>query len=102
MGILMLCIPSVIQSKGLMNHSVSFVSVSHCFSSFVCKTVKTKVRKAAYKRYKVTGTGKIMHRKPGKQHLNEKKSKKRLSHLSTDQLVARCDTMNVLKCLGYA
>ncbi len=33
------------------------------------------------KRYKVTGTGKVMVRKPGKQHINEKKRPNRLSRL---------------------
>ena len=36
---------------------------------------------AAVKRYKVTGSGKVMVRKPGKQHINEKKSPNRLSRL---------------------
>ena len=34
----------------------------------VCAIAKT--RKAASKRFKVTASGKVMHRRPGKQHLN--------------------------------
>ncbi len=37
--------------------------------------MKLKTRKAAKKRYKITATGKVMVRRAGKQHLNEKKSK---------------------------
>ncbi len=39
------------------------------------------VVQSAVKRYKVTGGGKVMVRKPGKQHINEKKSPNRLSRL---------------------
>ncbi len=43
---------------------------------------------AAAKRYKVTGTGKVILRHPGKQHINEKKSSKRLSNLGKAHLVS--------------
>lgn len=38
---------------------------------------KAKTRKAVSKRFKVTGTGKIMRRKQGKRHILTKKSRKR-------------------------
>lgn len=38
--------------------------------------MKLKTRKSAAKRYKVTGSGKVLVRRAGKQHLNEKQSSK--------------------------
>jgi large subunit ribosomal protein L35 len=37
---------------------------------------KLKTKKAAAKRFKITGTGKVMHLKSGKRHLLGKKSAK--------------------------
>ena len=42
------------------------------------KGYKLKTRKAAAKRFKVTGSGKVLRRKPGKQHINKHKSTTRL------------------------
>lgn len=42
---------------------------------------------AAAKRFKITGTGKVVLRHPGKQHINEKKSSKRLSQLGKPHMV---------------
>lgn len=39
---------------------------------------------SAAKRYKVTGSGKVMARRPGKQHLNEKMSKSNKKKLSKE------------------
>jgi large subunit ribosomal protein L35 len=38
---------------------------------------KVKTRKIANKRYKVTGTGKLLHRTQGSRHLRRKKDKRR-------------------------
>ena len=57
---------------------------------------------AAAKRYKVTGTGKVLTRRPGKQHINEKKSPKRLKQLGQLKGVAHGDMQKVKKCLPYA
>ena len=42
------------------------------------KGYKLKTRKAAAKRFKVTGSGKVLRRKPGQQHINKHKSTTRL------------------------
>jgi ribosomal protein L35 len=42
---------------------------------------------AAAKRYKVTGSGKVMRRKPGKQHINEKMSPGHLKRLGKETQV---------------
>merc|ERR1711933_96216 len=62
---------------------------------------KMKTRKSASKRFKVTGTGKLIRRQCGKQHLNEKKSKSRKNRLSLYKKVAESDIVNVTKCLPY-
>lgn len=50
---------------------------------------------AAAKQYKVTGTGKVILRHPGKQHINEKKSSKRLSNLGKAHLVSIYNSYDV-------
>ncbi len=42
---------------------------------------KIKTKRSAAKRFKVTGSGKIMFRKPGKSHILTKKSRKRKRNL---------------------
>lgn len=42
---------------------------------------KQKTRKSALKRFKVTGTGKILHRSQGFRHLRTKKGKRNLRRL---------------------
>ena len=51
------------------------------------KGYKLKTRKAAAKRFKVTGSGKVLRRKPGKQHINKHKSTTRLKRLSKENHV---------------
>jgi len=41
------------------------------------KSGKAKTRKSVAKRFKVTGTGKLLRRKQGKRHILQKKSSKR-------------------------
>ena len=51
------------------------------------KAGKSKTRKAVAKRYKITGSGKILRRKPGKRHILTKKSSKRKRSLGQATLV---------------
>lgn len=48
-----------------------------------------KTRKAVAKRFKVTGTGKLMRRKPGHRHLLRNKSKKTLNSMGKDHSVSK-------------
>lgn len=48
---------------------------------------RAKTRKAVAKRFKVTGTGKILRRKQGARHILTKKSRKRKRRLGTVALV---------------
>ena len=57
---------------------------------------------SAAKRYKVTGSGKVMARHSGKQHMNEKKNRNRKRRLSKAHAVSESDYNNVIGCLPYA
>ena len=63
---------------------------------------KLKTKKAASKRIKVTAGGKVMVRRAGKQHINEKLSSSKLSALSKEKRVPDCNLNLVIKCLPYA
>ena len=56
---------------------------------------KAKTRKAVAKRFKITGTGKILRRKQGKRHLLIKKNAKRKRNLGKAGLVSDADAPNV-------
>lgn len=56
---------------------------------------KMKTRKTAAKRFKITGTGKIMRRNTGKGHLMMKKSASRKRRLSIESTVAGSEKQKV-------
>lgn len=61
---------------------------------------KNKTHSGAKKRFRVTGSGKIMREKAGKRHLLEHKSSRRTRRLSRDEAVAKADQKNVRRLLG--
>ena len=61
---------------------------------------KQKTNKAAKKRFKVTGGGKLLRRHAMKSHNLEKKSAKRKRAFSNDQPVASQDDREVRRLLG--
>ena len=61
---------------------------------------KNKTHSGAKKRFRVTGSGKLMREQAGKRHLLEVKSSRRKRKLSRDQPVARSDLRQVKKLLG--
>ena len=61
----------------------------------LAKSRPAAVLQSAVKRYKVTGTGKVMVRKPGKQHINEKKRPNRLSRLGKTMQVLPCYPLSI-------
>ncbi|KAL5547595.1 hypothetical protein UlMin_002826 [Ulmus minor] len=65
------------------------------------KGYKMKTHKASAKRFRVTGRGKIVRRRAGKQHLLCKKNTKRKLRLSKMHPVNRSDYDNVIKALPY-
>jgi len=48
-----------------------------------------KTKKSIAKRIKVTGSGKLMRRKPGHRHLMRRKSQKQLNSMGKDQAVSK-------------
>ncbi|KAK7265193.1 hypothetical protein RJT34_32809 [Clitoria ternatea] len=65
------------------------------------KGYKMKTHKASAKRFRVTGRGKIVRRRAGKQHLLYKKNSKRKLRLSKLHPVSRSDYDNVIGALPY-
>ncbi|MEA5583383.1 50S ribosomal protein L35 [Nodularia harveyana UHCC-0300] len=62
---------------------------------------KLKTRKAAAKRFRATGSGKIVRRKAFKNHLLEHKSSNKKRSLSKSTLVNERDEDNVRLMLPY-
>ena len=61
---------------------------------------KQKTHSGAKKRFKITGTGKILRRRAMASHLLEKKSAKRKRSFRRDAPLARADVKTVKKLLG--
>ncbi len=62
---------------------------------------KLKTKKAAAKRFKVTGTGKIKRFKANKQHILGKKSSKRKRKLRHSTLVDKSNMRQMKRVLPY-
>jgi large subunit ribosomal protein L35 len=54
-----------------------------------------KTRKSVSKRFKITGTGKVLRRRQGKRHLLQNKSRKRKRSLGKSVLVHETDVAAV-------
>ena len=61
---------------------------------------KQKTKRAAKKRFKLTGSGRVLRRHAMKSHNLEKKSAKRKRAFSSDQPVAPQDAREVRRLLG--
>ena len=61
---------------------------------------KQKTHSGAKKRFKVTGTGKLLRRRAMKSHILEKKSQKRKRRFRRDQPMAKGDSRTAEKLLG--
>ncbi|KFF57921.1 50S ribosomal protein L35 [Cryobacterium sp. MLB-32] len=61
---------------------------------------KMKTHSGTKKRFKVTGSGKIMKQQAGMRHNLEVKSTSRKSRLNQDQVLAKSDTKVIKKLLG--
>jgi large subunit ribosomal protein L35 len=58
-----------------------------------------KTKKSVAKRFKLSGTGKLVRRSPGKRHLLSSKTVKQKRRLSKDKLVAPGHAAQLIKCL---
>ena len=63
---------------------------------------KMKTRRAAAKRFTLTGSGEIRRNKAYKSHILEKKTPKRKRNLRKAALVVAADKKRAMKCLPYA
>ncbi|KQQ26453.1 MULTISPECIES: 50S ribosomal protein L35 [unclassified Frondihabitans] len=61
---------------------------------------KMKTHSGSKKRFKVTGTGKLMKQQAGMRHNLEVKSAKRKARLNQDQVLAPADAKVIKKLLG--
>ncbi|MDR0626577.1 MAG: 50S ribosomal protein L35 [Bifidobacteriaceae bacterium] len=61
---------------------------------------KNKTHSGAKKRFRVTGSGKIMHEQTGMRHKLETKSSRRTRRLSVDKVLAKADRKDVRRLLG--
>lgn len=61
---------------------------------------KMKTHSGAKKRFRVTGSGKLMREKSNKRHLLEHKPSTRTRRLSRDEVVSSVDRKNVRRLLG--
>ena len=62
---------------------------------------KIKTKRAARKRLKVTGTGKLMRRQGWKRHMLEAKSPKRRRKLRGPKPISKADTPRLRKLVPY-
>ena len=62
--------------------------------------MKLKTKKSAAKRFKVTGTGKIIRHHSHARHILTKKPRKRVRKLAAAALVSKPDTKRVKKMLN--
>ncbi|MFP7696856.1 50S ribosomal protein L35 [Trueperella sp. LYQ143] len=61
---------------------------------------KMKTHSGSKKRFRTTGSGKLMREQAGKRHLLEHKSTRRTRRLSADQPIAKADVKSVKRLLG--
>lgn len=61
---------------------------------------KMKTHSGAKKRYRITGTGKIMHERAGKRHLLERKSSRQTRRLTNDATANSRNAFSAKRLLG--
>jgi len=62
---------------------------------------KNKTHSGAKKRFRVTGSGKLMKEQANKRHLLEHKTSRRTRRLSVDQVLSPADAKKANKLLGH-
>jgi len=61
-----------------------------------------KTRKAVAKRFKITGTGKVMRSRAGRRHLAQTKNAKRLRRLGKMAVVDKTDAYRITQNLPFS
>ncbi|OQA53613.1 MAG: 50S ribosomal protein L35 [Candidatus Omnitrophica bacterium ADurb.Bin277] len=62
---------------------------------------KMKTKKAAAKRYTLTGSGKVKYKKQGLRHILTKKSSKRKRHLRREGILSKVEEARAKRLLPY-
>lgn len=62
---------------------------------------KMKTKKSAAKRFKRTGSGKLIHQSPAQNHLTRTKNAVRMRRLKSDKTLERGDEKVIEKLLPY-
>ncbi len=62
---------------------------------------KLKTKRAAAKRFKISGTGKLIFKGPGKSHLLEHKSRKRKRTLRNDRVISDANRKAMKLCTPF-
>ncbi len=63
---------------------------------------KMKTNKAAAKRFHVTGSGKVKHKKAGRRHILTAKSPKNKRQKREDGILSKGDSKNIKRMLPYS
>mmetsp|Transcript_12483 Transcript_12483/g.17007 ORF Transcript_12483/g.17007 Transcript_12483/m.17007 type:complete len:123 (+) Transcript_12483:87-455(+) len=82
--------------------SVSVSRPQQCKIDTTIQAGKLKTCKAASKRFRVTGTGKVIRRRPMKQHMLEKKSASRCHRLEGFVSIDNGDYNNIIGQMPHA
>ena len=61
-----------------------------------------KTRKSVAKRFKITGTGKVLRARAGRRHLAQTKNAKRLRRLGKSALVDKTDVYRITQNLPFS
>ncbi len=62
---------------------------------------KMKTNRGAAKRFSLTGTGRVKHKKMNRRHILTKKAAKRKRHLRSDGILAKGDAANVKRLIPF-
>jgi large subunit ribosomal protein L35 len=81
----------------LHGHAVAAPFAPNNTQSEGCKMPKLKTKSGAKKRFKVTGTGKVVHAQEGKRHGMIKRTKKQIRNLRGTRVLFKSDGDNVKK-----
>jgi large subunit ribosomal protein L35 len=73
----------------------------YCARPMPRSIARRKTKKAAAKRFKVTGTGKLLRRKPGLRHLASTKSSKRKRKLGKVTTVHETMVARIKECMPF-
>lgn len=63
---------------------------------------RSKTRKSVAKRFKVTGTGKVVRNKASRRHLLASKSANKKRHMAKSILVHESDVARIKACLPFS